>query len=310
MSLEDLGLIDFEVIDKTLLIDGDLVIYQPCCIFNEDNDQARRMTAKYINKKIDDLMEAAGCNTYIMFVTTNFNFRDHIVDDYKANRDDVDRPVNLAWAKQWGVKNLNTHFVKWMEADDLLGTHQTENTVIWSLDKDLRQVEGQHLDDATQKVITITKNGSLRKEVILKPDGKVKKTKYYFAGMIGLYFQLLTGDTTDWIIGCGKRVSKVFKSGAKKGQSRLVRVGVGPGEAYDMLIKAGNLERGLLAVADEYAKLHKGNWQKELETQANLLFMVRENEGNIIKQWTYDGRDKYMDITTGGLVDGFDSKTT
>ena len=49
-------------------------------------------------------MTAAGCDTYIMFVTTNFNFRDDLVDDYKANRADVEKPVNLAWAKQWSVE--------------------------------------------------------------------------------------------------------------------------------------------------------------------------------------------------------------
>jgi len=306
MSLEDLGLIDYEVVDKTLLIDGDIVIYQPCCIFNEDDDQSRRMIAKYVNKKIEDLMEAAGCNSYIMFVTTNYNFRDHLVDDYKFNRDTVERPVNLAWAKQWGVKNLNTHYVKWMEADDLLGTHQTDNTVIWSLDKDLRQVPGEHLDEETRKVVTITKNGSLKKEVILKPDGKVKKTKFHFTGDIGLYFQMLTGDTTDWIVGCGVRVPKKYKSGAKKGQDYVAREGVGPGAAYDMLVKSGSVEAALKVVIHQYALRFKDAWQEKLETQANLLFMVREHKDELIKRWTYDNRDEYMNIVTGEFVSGFD----
>lgn len=308
MSLEDLGLIDYEVVDKTLLIDGDIVIYQPCCIFNEDDDQSRRMIAKYVNKKIEDLMEAAACNSYIMFVTTNFNFRDHLVDDYKANRKEEDRPINLAWAKHWGVKNLNTHYVQWMEADDLLGTHQTKDTVIWSLDKDLRQVPGDHLDDETRKVVTITKNGSLAKKVILKPDGKVKKTKYHFTGDIGLYFQMLTGDSTDWIIGCGVRIKKTYKSGAKKGQEYLARDGVGPGAAYDILTKAGSIEAALKAVIHQYALVHKDDWQEHLETQANLLFMVREHKGQVIKRWTYDGRDEFMNIFTGELVDGYDKE--
>lgn len=305
MSLEDLGLIDYEVIDRSLHIDGDIVIYQPCTIFNEDDDQSRRMIIKYVNKKIEDLMNAAGCNTYIMFVTTKFNFRNHLVDDYKANRDDKERPVNLAWAKQWAVSKLNTHFVKWMEADDLLGTHQTDTSVIWSLDKDLRQISGAHLDDATMKLVNISENGSLRRDVILKPNGKVKKTKYHFTGLIGLYFQLLTGDTTDWIVGCGKRVTKVYKSGPKKGGEYIARVGVGPGQAFDILVGSGSVEQGLKAVADEYYKLHQTDWQKQLETQANLLFMVREHEGDIIKRWTYDGRDEYMDITTGEMGDGY-----
>ena len=306
MSLEDLGLIDYKIVDKTLLIDGDIVIYQPCCIFNEDDDMSRRQIAKYVNKKIEDLMAAADCNKYIMFVTTKFNFRDHIVDDYKANRADVDRPVNLAWAKQWATKNLNTHYEKWLEADDLLGIYQTKDTVIWSLDKDLRQVPGDHLDDATMKVVNITTNGTLRKEVIMKECGKrIKKTKYHFTGDIGLYFQMLTGDSTDWIVGCGKREMVKVKSGKDKGRSKLKRVGVGPGGAYDMLVGLTNIEHAVPMIMDEYAKVHGKDWKMHLENNANLLFMVRERQGSIVKRWTCDGRDEFMDVTDGSFVDGF-----
>jgi len=298
MSLEDLGLIDYEVVDKTLLLDGDIIIYQPCCVFNEDDDQSRKLIAKNINTKIDRLMEAADCNTYIMFVTTKFNFRDQLVDDYKANRQDVERPVNLAWAKRWSVDNLNTHFHKGMEADDLLGTHQTDNTVIWSLDKDLRQIPGSHLDDATQKVVEITELGSL------EDRGK----KIYFDGTLGLYFQLLTGDSTDHIVGCGLRELTVYKSGAKKGQEYYKRKGVGPKKALSLL--AGlSLETALYVVVQEYKKIHGWEkWQVELETQANLLFMVREQYGEIIQRWTYDNREEYFDLVKGVILYDYDKE--
>lgn len=305
MSLEDLGLIDYEVADRTLLIDGDIVIYQPCCIFNEDDDQSRKMIAKYVNKKIDDLMEAAGCNKYIMFVTTKFNFRDYISDDYKANRQDIERPVNLAWAKQWATQHLNTHYEKWLEADDLLGIHQTEDTVIWSLDKDLRQVPGKHLDDATREIVEITKEGSLTKEVIMKPCGKlVKKTKYHFTGDLGLYFQMLTGDATDWIVGCGKREIVEVKSGANKGALKEKRIGIGPGGAYDLLIKAKDTNQALSIVLDQYFLLHgEETYREEVEKQANLLFMTRNRVGDFVQRWTWDGRVEYMDVRDGSLTD-------
>ena len=297
MSLEDLGLIDYEVVDKTLLLDGDIVIYQPCCVFNEDDDQSRKLIAKNINTKIERLMEAAECNTYIMFVTTKFNFRDHLVDDYKANRQDVERPVNLAWAKRWAVDNLNTHFHKGMEADDLLGTHQTDDTVIWSLDKDLRQIPGSHLDDATQKVVEVTELGSL------EDRGK----KIYFDGTLGLYFQLLTGDSTDNIVGCGIRELTVYKSGAKKGQEYYKRKGVGPKKALALLADL-DLDAALDVVVDEYKKIHGDNWQVELETQANLLFMIREQYGEIVQRWTYDNREEYFDLVKGVILYDYDKE--
>jgi len=304
MSLAALGLLDWEEEDNTLLIDGDIILYRPCCIFNEDDDISRRQIQKYVNLKIDELMNAANCNKYIMFVTTKFNFRDDLVDDYKANRVDVERPVNLSWAKKWAVEKLNNHYHKKLEADDLLGIHTSENTVIWSLDKDLRQIPGRHLDDESQKVITVTHEGRL------EDQGK----KVYFDGTIGFYYQLLIGDSTDYIVGCGSRVEAVYKSGAKAGQAYIARKGVGPKAAVKILAAAGMaavyskscvLKASLQAVITEYKKLHGEDWQGHLETQANLLFMIREQHGEIIKRWTFDNREEYFCLTRGIVLDEY-----
>ena len=304
MSLADLGLRDWEDENNTLLLDGDILLYRPCCIFNEDNDLSRRQIMKYVNLKIDELMEAANCNKYIMFVTTKFNFRDDLVDDYKANRQEVERPVNLSWAKKWAVEKLNNHFHKKLEADDLLGIHANENTVIWSLDKDLRQIPGKHIDDETQEVITVTHEGRL------EDKGK----KVYFDGTIGFYYQLLVGDSTDNIIGCGSRVEAVYKSGAKAGEPYTKRKGVGPKKALKILATAGMsaiksqkcvLETSLKAVINEYKKVHGEDWQGHLETQANLLFMIREQHGEIIKRWTFDNREEYFCLTRGIVLDEY-----
>lgn len=313
MSLEDLGIEGYEPeADVPLCIDGDIVIYQPCCTYNEDTDAARRNIAKAINQKIDQLMEASGCSMYIFFVTTKFNFRDWIVDDYKANRSDKERPVNLAWAKQWAAKKLNCYYVKYMEADDLLGVFMTKNpnAVLWSIDKDLRQIPGKHLDDSTKKVINITHDGLLCiNTVVSETTGKSKK-KVYFTGMVGLHLQMLTGDNTDWIVGCGTREDAVWKSGAKKGQHYLRRDGLGEMAAAKLLISAvmhkGEMEASeatLGVVIHQYKLKFKDDWQLHLENQANLLFMTREREDNFIKRWTFDGRSEWMDIETGSIYD-------
>lgn len=298
MSLEDLGLIDYVVVNKTLLIDGDIIIYRPCCVFNEDDDYSRKMIQKLINRKIDELMVAAGCNKYIMFVTTKFNFRDQLVDDYKGNRKDVERPVNLSWAKKWATEELNTEFVKGLEADDLLGIYMADDTVLWSLDKDLRQIPGEHLDDDTQQIKVVTEEGEL------VDRGK----KVYFTGMVGFYYQCLIGDSTDHIVGCGKRVTATYKSGAKAGQDYIKRQGIGSKAAVKLLSEAAAknpdrvLEACLEVVIAEYKKVAGDDWQTHLETQANLLWMVREHEVNRIKRWTYDGRDEWFDLVKGVVI--------
>lgn len=306
MSFDDLGITDYK--SKTLIIDGDIVVYQPCCVFNSDDDQSRRQIIKNIDSKIDRLMSAADCDKYILFLTTKFNFRDDLVYDYKANRDDVDRPVNLAWAKRWAMEKLNSYYHKKLEADDLLGIHMAEDTVLWSLDKDLRQIPGKHLDDASMEVIEVSEEGTLRIDKWVTASGK-KKSKVYFDGTIGFYYQMLIGDSTDHILGCAVREKAIRKSGPDKGKEYIRRKGVGSTAAVKMLTNAalnkGNrttLEAALATVIAQYKKVHGKDWQHHLETQANLLYMVRWQDGEIIKRWTYDGRDEYFDLIKGVVL--------
>ena len=298
--------ITFDSINSDILhIDGDIILYRPCCVLNDDSDMDRAKIAEIIENQIQDMMREAGCSSYRIFLTTNTNFRDHLVDDYKANRKDVERPVNLRWAKKWAVANLEAVYHPYLEADDLLGIWHGENTVIWSLDKDLRQIPGKHLDDATRTVVIVTKLGKIQD----------KGKKVYFDGECGFYLQLLTGDSADYIVGCGKREESVFKSGVRKGESRVSRKGVGPKAALAIIREAVlsvislsdsvKLATVHAAVAREYKITFGEGWEVMMETQANLLFMIREQHGDGVKQWTFDGRDQYFDIVKGVVLEDF-----
>lgn len=288
----------------TLLIDADSIVFAQCCVFNEDTDHDRNRIARGVQRKVTELTLDSGCADAICFFTTKTNFRDDLVDDYKANRKDLDRPINLAWGKRWAVTNLNSVYQDKLEADDLLGIYSKEDTIIWSIDKDLRQIPGKHLDDATRKVIEITEVG------VLKDLGK----KVYFDGLAGFYYQLLTGDDADHIVGCGIREEVVIKSGAKKGQKKLRRNGVGPKGALEILsfafIKEGDPKKNMLnAVKEQYELIHGDDWQVVLETQANLLFMVRWAHGTVIRRWTFDGREEYFDLKRGAVLYDYEVET-
>jgi len=292
----------------TLHIDADSIIFAQCCIFNDDSDVDRHRITQGVRRRVLELTLDAGCDAAICFLTTSTNFRDDMVDDYKANRDadKKPKPINLAWAKRWTARNLTCIFKNKLEADDLLGIWSGGNSIIWSIDKDLRQIPGKHLDDSTRKVVMITEEG------ILKDLGK----KVYFDGLAGFYYQCLTGDSTDYIVGCGKRIPKVYKSGAKKGQAYISRSGVGPQAAVQIILQAymarGDSKANMLqAVRDEYQRLHGADWQEHLETQANLLFMVREmHEGRFIKRWTHDDREEYFDLVEGVISNDYTPPAT
>jgi 5'-3' exonuclease len=300
---------------KTLLIDGDIVVYQPCCTHNEEGMQAQRSIQRAIERKVSGLVSAAGCDDYRFFVTTKKNFRDHLVDDYKANRSDKERPIHLAWAKRLAVSEYGAEAVPYLEADDLLGINQTEDTVIWSLDKDLRQVPGAHLDDESMQVVIVDDVGLVEKRTKVSADGK-KKHKVYFNGLVGFYLQLLMGDSTDWIVGCGKRGHIKLASGKmrfhkkdtkknKIGDPWIGRMGVGEMAALKLL-EGRSPPEALKQVARAYYAEFGDEWKSMMETQANLLWMSREYVGDQVKMWTFDNRDQYLNIKTGVITDAPD----
>ena len=285
------GIDDFEddiftVKGRTLLIDGDILLYRPCCVFNEDTDESREATVKLVQTQVNELLAQSGSEDFRFFVTGKKNYRNFITEDYKANRKDVERPINLKWVKTWCVDNLGAEYVLGMEADDLLSINQTDTTVIWSTDKDLRQVKGLHLNDASREVIEVTEFG------LIERRGK----KVHFEGTIGLYLQILTGDSTDNIIGCGKKFPN------KNGDLR--RKGIGAVAALNLLQGCETLEEARDVLKQEYQKLHGGSWLIEINKQGRLLHMIEEfdNDSLTIKLWNfYSDKEEFMNLKTGEI---------
>jgi len=272
---------------NTLHIDGDILVYKPCCVFEEESSRNLDLIEQNITNMVSKLCRAADVDQFRIFLTTKLNFRDHLVDDYKANRIGKPRPPNLAHAKRFAVETFDAEFEKYLEADDLLAIYQEDDTIIWSPDKDLRQVPGWHLDVDTLQLIELDHLGAVWKE------GK----KHRFTGFKGFMFQCLVGDGADWIVGCGGRTGKVSeKTGFGK------REGVGPAKAFKLLNDCKqDPEEFIKVVAREYVSLFGESWQEKFETQANLLYMVQDfnPDTGMIRQWTVDHRPSYMHLPTG-----------
>lgn len=186
------------------LIDGDLVAYR--CAASANNEPLD-VAIHRCDKLMRDLLDQVNAESYVVYLTGKSNFRKEINPDYKANRKDQEPPRWLEQCKEYLVVEWNAKLKEWYEADDLLGINQTEDSIIISLDKDLKMIPGEHYswEISTEKWVkpaeftTITQESGIRK----------------------FYEQMLIGDTTDnifGITGLGPVKSKKYLSSAETEQ--------------------------------------------------------------------------------------------
>ena len=115
-----------------------------------------------------------------IFLSRGGSFREKECPTYKSNREDMRRPANLEFCKDYLMKKYGASCdVGQYEADDLLAMNAGDNTIICSVDKDLLQVPGSHYNFV--------------KDIFMEIDE--------LTGWYNFYSQLLTGDTSDGIVG-------------------------------------------------------------------------------------------------------------
>lgn len=317
-----------------LLVDGDMVAFSHAAAEEygkEPEDVSVGKILSSIDSKMDYISKRVNATDVMTFISGSENMRHELFPEYKANRDGVWRPENLKNAKAHMSVAWNGFQMKGLEADDLLacfarhdyeivmgklnmikqliykGPCTYDEVVIASLDKDLTQlgqnggvgpvIKHYHWERESQGIgeqIIIPKDyGELK--VILK--GKKKEVKG--CGPIFFLHQLLIGDGTDGVIGCGIREDKVYMTGAKAGQAYKRRNGVGALESHALLSSTTSYAEGLKKVIREYVLQFGDNWEKELLTNGRLVYMHHIiDEGRYVRLWHYNG----------AIVDKFDLK--
>lgn len=287
-----------------------------------------------IDSKMKFLSERLKATEVITFLSGSDNLRFDISEDYKSNREGVWRPDNLKNAKAYMQVAWNGYTFPHLEADDLmamfarhdyemvtgkrnvikelvrLGPCTYDEVIIASLDKDLRQVgklpgaiSGPTIkhyqwerpsQNIGEKLLTVDGFGDLR--CVIKQSGKTTKKEIKGEGIKFFLWQLLTGDGTDGVLGCGIREERIYKSGAKIGQRYMKRVGVGAVEAYELLKDVTDYRTGLKHVAAEYILRFADGWQEELVKAGRLLYMNHHvDDGHFVRLWHFDGKtiDRY-----------------
>lgn len=192
--------------------------------------------AKTIIERCRDSLEASDFDVRL-YLTGGSNFRYGVAKTrpYKGNRDKAHRPTHEEALRTYLASKWDTNVSQDEEADDLLGIAQCaspEDTCIVTIDKDLNMIPGWKYDF-------------------------VKEERYYVEqdeAMHNFYAQLITGDSTDNIVG-------------------IPRAGVA---RANKLLSEKSLDDQWEAVVAEYMSKGGEDWEAYLREQGQLLWIRRE----------------------------------
>lgn len=237
----------------TLLIDGDILIYEACFAVETPihwgNDwwtlHADAAEAKQkIDAEVVELVETLDAGGYKVCLSDSHNFRKDIDSSYKSNRT-TRKPICYAEVKAYIREAWEAVVWKNLEADDCMGilaTEDPDNTIIVSIDKDMRQIPGRVYNwrNPDHGIVTISQQEADRFHLM----------------------QTLTGDAVDGYAGCP---------------------GIGPKRAEAIV------DGGWPAVVEAYEKAGLG--ESHAVTQARLARILRAGEyakksGRVKHLWT------------------------
>lgn len=112
------------------------------------------------------------------------NYRKDVNPEYKSNRKGKEKPIVFKEMVERCKRNYDCEEWDGIEADDVMGILQKEDTIIVTGDKDLLQIEGYHMN-------------------LINPEAGIKFVTYA-EGMELFWTQCLSGDSVDGFYGCPK----------------------------------------------------------------------------------------------------------
>lgn len=178
------------------LVDGDILLYRVGYTTEQESEQIAQFRMEELITRILDTVQATSYNFYLSAGRKD-TFRAKLNPSYKANRTQP-KPLHYDFLKQYLIDIWNAEIAVEEEADDLLGKEQTkwhssyeahlasrsiphDDSIICSIDKDLKQIPGHHYNFVREEFDFVT------------PE----------EGLLFFYKQLLIGDKADNIPGVG-----------------------------------------------------------------------------------------------------------
>ena len=172
------------------LIDADYLAYRIGFAINESEPVEFALST--VKHSVHNIWDAFGVKGEL-FLTGKGNYREHVasIQEYKGNRIQ-EKPFYYQDIRDYLVNVHKAQVVTGMEADDIIGIRQyaktDRSTCIVGQDKDLRCIPGHHYDPVKEEYFYIT----------------LAEANYFF------WFQVLTGDRVDNILGCAKMADGVI----------------------------------------------------------------------------------------------------
>jgi hypothetical protein len=226
------------------LVDADIFLYEMgSAKDDEGNPLAWNLVQSRLEEKIENILDAVEAETWQGYITGKGNFREEIstIKPYKGNRNRGDRPFWYEAVRLYLIQERDVILVQGMEADDAIAMEHGEGTVVCSRDKDLRQIPGWNYSWPNY--------------------GQEPKVPSYIDDVSAnrfFYSQLLTGDSTDNILGL---------------------YGVGPKSAAVQRVNECTEELDMFLEVKEQYELRFGNhWKMFLEENGALLYLLRHKE--------------------------------
>ncbi|UIW10565.1 exonuclease [Aeromonas phage BUCT695] len=252
------------------LLDADILRYQFGAVKSAhpflEGEYIPALSTEVI-KLVDDLiahvLEITGATDYICVLSGEGNFRHDVAKqiEYKGNRDpNSTRPYHYDTVGNHIMDNHPALMVSGIEADDWLAIEQRKggNTIICSRDKDLETVHGLHCRWSC---------GANQPERVNYYITEFDAVKFFFK-------QMLTGDNTDNIIGCGKReLVKWGKNPDGTPKMMMRRKGVGDKTAVKLLQDAKTSQELFDIVKAQYEELFGKEYEDIMLENARLLYV-------------------------------------
>lgn len=273
------------------LIDADIFRYQFGSVEmkhpfleNETIPASSDYIKQLVDGSIKEVLDATGSDSYICALSGRGNFRNEVAtrQPYKGNRDpQVTRPFHYGTIERHIINSHPHVIVDGIEADDWLGIEQRKdpgNSCIASRDKDLKGVFGWHYRFAC---------GKAQPAVAMHWMSEEESMSFFF-------YQMLIGDNTDNIPGCGQKV--LAKWGTREipcynGTVLKVpkwvprRKGVGSKTALKILDGLTTAQDMYDAVKLEYEKVFGDEHEDAMLEMARLLYIGQTAEELFEWEW-------------------------